>query len=100
MNAYNRAKRAENSAAKALEIYLNDPSLYIKRKYKQIDAWRILDKEEHGFELKSAYEKFVKMLDYKETWCSTQGRVIIKNEDGKYQLLEGKYTATVLYYTL
>ena len=100
MNAYNRAKRAENSAAKALEIYLNDPSLYIKRKYKQIDAWRILDKEEHGFELKSAYEKFVKMLDYKETWCSTQGRVIIKNEDRTYQLLEGKYTGTVLYYTL
>ena len=102
-NASARAKRVEANAekeAKAIEGYLNDPSLHIKRQYKKIDAWRILDKEEHGFKLKSAYEKFVKLLDYKETWCSNYGRIIIKDEDGKYQLLDGKYTGAVLYYTL
>ena len=72
----------------------------MKRQYKKIDAWRVLSKAEHGFKLKASQEKFVKLLDYKETWASSYGRVIIKDENGMYQLLEGKYTGAILYYTL
>ena len=72
----------------------------MKRQYKKIDTWRILSKAEHGFKLKASQEKFVKLLDYKETWVSSYGRVIVKDENGAYKLLEGKYTGAILYYTL
>ena len=61
------AKRAEKEAAD-IEEYLKDKSLHMKRQYKKIDAWRVLSKAEHGFKLKASQEKFVKLLDYKETW--------------------------------
>lgn len=93
------ALRAEKEAAD-IEEYLMDKSLHMKRQYKKIDAWRILSKAEHGFKLKASQEKFVKLLDYKETWVSNYGRVIIKDENGVYQLVQGKYTGAILYYTL
>ena len=97
------AKRAVQKAEKEaadIEEYLKDKSLHMKRQYKKIDAWRVLSKVEHGFKLKASQEKFVKLLDYKETWASSYGRVIIKDENGAYKLLEGKYTGAILYYTL
>lgn len=93
------ALRAEKEAAD-IEEYLKDKSLHLKRQYKKIDAWRVLSKAEHGFKLKASQEKFVKLLDYKETWVSSYGRVIIKDENGVYQLVQGKYTGAILYYTL
>lgn len=102
-NARNRAKRAAARAERELSdlaLYLTDESLHIQRKFKKIDQWRILRKPEHGIDLLYRDERFVKQLDLKETWVSNYSRVITKDENGEYHLLEGKYIGAVKYYTV
>lgn len=94
------ARQRMEKEVRDLETYLNDESLHIKRQFKKIDAWRILRKSEHRIDLLTRDERFVKLLDYKETWASSYGRVICRDENGEYKLLEGKYTGAVKYYTL
>lgn len=102
-NARKRAQRATAKAERevsALSLYLEDESQHIQRKFKKIDQWRILRKPEHGIDLLYRDERFVKQLDLKETWVSNYSRVITKDENGEYHLLEGKYIGAVKYYTV
>ena len=84
-----------------LALYNTDKSMRTKRKFKKITPSRVLTKAVSGIERIDTDERFVCLLDYKNTWISNYGRVIIKM-DGIYQLLRGSYSQTdkELYYTL
>lgn len=72
-----------------LELYKNDKSMRTARKYKEIARSRILPRKVLDFPLLARNEKFVRLLDYKQTWISTHGRCVVKAEDGSYKLLQG-----------
>ena len=72
-----------------LELYKNDESMRIVRKYKEIAENRVLPRKAFNFPLLARNEKFVRLLDYKQTWISTYGRCVVKVEDGIYKLLQG-----------
>lgn len=95
-------KRIEKRKQHTLEKYEKDDTLKIKRVYKHIKKFQILTKKVSGIAHLSQFEKFVRLLDYKHTWVSNYGRIIIQNDDGTYELLKGKYSRDTgeLTYTL
>ena len=80
-------KRIEKRKQQTLETYEEDDTLKIKRVYKHIKKFQILTKKVSGIAHLSQFEKFVRLLDYKHTWVSNYGRIIIQNDDGTYELL-------------
>ena len=72
-----------------LELYKNDKSMWAVRKYKEIARNRILPRKSLDFPLLARNEKFVRLLDYKQTWISTHGRCVVKAGNDSYKLLQG-----------
>ena len=66
-----------------------DDFVVIERKYKKIASYRTLRKSESGIDHIARDEKFVKLMDYKDSWISNYGRLIVKNDMGTYQLIKG-----------
>ena len=66
-----------------------DDFVVIERKYKKIASYRTLRKSESGIDHIARDEKFVKLMDYKDSWISNYGRLIVKNDTGTYQLIKG-----------
>nr|DAG68035.1 MAG TPA: restriction endonuclease [Bacteriophage sp.] len=84
-----------------LALYSTDKSMRTKRKFKKIHSSRVLTKAVSGIDRIATDERFVRLLDYKDTWISNYGRAIVKDGD-RYKLLRGSYSDTdgELYYTL
>lgn len=61
----------------------------VERRYKKIDTERVLRKSVSGISHIARDEKFVKLLDYRDSWISNYGRLIVKNDMGAYQLVRG-----------
>lgn len=66
-----------------------DDFVVVYRKLKKISSTRILKKGESGIDHIARDEKFVKLMDYKDSWISNYGRLIVKNDMGTYQLIKG-----------
>lgn len=100
-NKYHREYRHAKRMQANIEMYNTDISMQIQRKYKHINSSRILTKAVSGINYIAKGEKFVSLLDYKNAWISSYGRIIIKDNDG-YKLLKGSYSRKdkELYYTL
>lgn len=84
-----------------LTLYNTDKSMRTKRNYKTIHKSRILTKAVSGIAHIAKDERFVRLLDYKDTWISNYGRSIVKDGD-KYKLLRcsRSHNNKELYYTL
>lgn len=100
-NEYHREYRYNKRMRSDMELYNTDKSMQIQRKYKNIHQSRILTKTVSEINYIARGEKFVSLLDYKNAWISTHGRIIIKDTEG-YKLLKGSYSRKdkELYYTL
>lgn len=66
-----------------------DDFVVIERKYKKIASYRTLRKSESGINHIARDERFVKLLDYRDSWISNYGRLIVKNDKGTFQLIKG-----------
>ena len=79
----------------------NNVEILIKRKFKTINPYRILDINKTTIIPIGTDEVFVKLMDYKNVWLSNYGRIIRSTPSGKYKLLQGRRDKYgVLYYTL
>ena len=75
--------------------------ILIKRKFKTINPYRILDINKTTIMPIGTDEVFVKLMDYNNVWLSNYGRIIRSTPSGKYKLLQGRRDKYgVLYYTL
>ena len=86
-----REKRQEtkfNNKLKSGEITEKD-FVIIERNYKKIANERVLRKRVSGISHIVRDEKFVKLFDYKDSWISNYGRVIMKDDAGVYLLVKG-----------
>ena len=61
----------------------------IKRSYKKIPNERVLRKSVSGIPHITRDEKFVKLFDYKDSWISNYGRLIVRDDAGVYHLVKG-----------
>lgn len=94
------AKRQQKHYDSFLEVYKSDPSMQVQRMFKKIAPWCVLNKSSLGIKGVTRDERFVKLLYYKDSWISSYGRIIQKDNDGEYHLLGGKYCNGELTYTL
>lgn len=94
-------KRLKKCYENGLALYLTDDSMRTERKYKEIHPSKVLVETESGIVHIAEDESFVCLLEYKDTWISNYGRVIVKS-DSVYQLLKGTYSRKdkELYYKL
>ena len=94
-----KAKKHKKEIAFLEEFNLGTVS---KRKFKEIDKARILDLSKIGIDitLLDTDEMFVRLMDYKNTWLSNYGRVIVKYYDKEYHLRKGSYINGELRYSL
>ena len=101
-NKEQRAKRLQKRIKHGLEIYSQDKSMKIQRRFKKPYPYQKLDKSESNIPNIARDEIFVRLLDYKSAWVSNYGRVIQKSDDGTYQLVKGVYSRATkeLTYTL
>lgn len=97
-----REKRYQQRLLDGLEIYHNDKSMKIQRKYKKPYHFQILYRSESGIDPIAKDEVFVRLFDYKLSWISNYSRLIQKSDDGTYQLVKGVYSRATkeLTYTL
>ena len=95
------AARMKTCYENGLKLYRSDKSMRIKREYKKIHPSRLLPKKVSGIAHIKRDEKFVRLLDYKDTWISNYGRLIEKR-DGVYHLLKASHLKSdkEYYYTL
>ena len=103
-SCFNEDKRKKYKENK-IKLYLEDDSMKIKRKYKEVSSAKILSVEQFGISPIKKDEVFVKLLDYKNAYISNYGRVLIRygkkyclkrktySEDGdiEYQLYKNVY---------
>lgn len=87
-----REKRYQQRLLDGLEIYHNDKSMKIQRKYKKPYHFQILYRSESGIDPIAKDEVFVRLFDYKLSWISNYSRLIQKSDDGTYQLVKGVYS--------
>lgn len=74
--------------------------ILIQREYKEVKAERILDISSLDIAPLASDEIFVRLMDYKNTWLSNYGRVIVYTY-GEYSLLKGFYDSNdSLFYRL
>lgn len=97
-----REKRLQQKIENNLQVYYQDKSMKIERKYKKIYSFQVLDESKSGIPNISIDEVFVRLFDYKSTWISNYDRVIQQMENGTYKLVKGVYSRTTreLTYTL
>lgn len=80
--------------------FVDDLEILIQRKYKEIKTERILDISKTDLVPIGTDERFVKLMDYRNTQLSNYGRVI-RYSNGKYNLLKGNCdNYGTLYYSL
>lgn len=83
-----REKRLQQKIENNLQVYYQDKSMKIERKYKKIYSFQVLDESKSGIPNISIDEVFVRLFDYKSTWISNYDRVIQQME--KMFVLNGK----------
>lgn len=90
-----------NNKLKSGEITEKD-FVVIERIYKKISNERVLRKSVSGIPHIARDEKFVKLFDYKDSWISNYGRLIVRDEKGVYRLVKGSRNRVTgeLIYTL
>lgn len=95
------AARMKTCYENGLKLYQLDESMWIPRKYKKINQSQTLRKSASGIDHIARDEKFVRLLDYKDSWVSNYGRIIVKDQDN-YVLAKGSYSKAdkEMYYTL
>ena len=95
------ASRMKTCYENGLKLYQLDESMWITRKYKKINQSQTLRKSASGIDHIARDEKFVRLLDYKDSWVSNYGRIIVKDQDN-YVLAKGSYSKAdkEMYYTL
>lgn len=95
-----RKYRVKKRLEKGFELYESGKFAKIKRKYKKIYPQLTLKHAESGIHYIAKDEKFVRLLDYKSVWVSNYGRIILKTDEGQYELLKGRYEHGELTYSL
>lgn len=100
INEQFRKYRFRKRLEEGFKLYESGKFAKIKRKYKKIHLELTLKYTESEIHYIDRDEKFVRLLDYKSAWISNYGRVVLKTEEGKYELLKGRYEHGELVYTL
>ena len=100
INEQFRKYRFRKRLEEGFKLYESGKFAKIKRKYKKIHPELTLKYAESEIHYIARDEKFVRLLDYKSAWISNYGRVVLKTEEGKYELLKGRYEHGELVYTL
>lgn len=80
---YLKRAEAKNRLTENIEIICD-------RRYKEVKPERILNMDLTGIIPYGTDEKFVKLMDFKDTWLSNYGRAI-RYCNGKYKMLQGSY---------
>ena len=83
-----RQETVFNNKLKNGEIIEKD-FVVIERIYKKISNERVLRRSVSTIPHIARDERFVKLFDYKDSWVSNYGRLIVKDDAGTYQLVKG-----------
>ena len=79
----------EKRKQKNIELFMQDDSMKIRRKYKNVRSERILSINECGITFIASDEVFVKLIDYRDAWISNYGRALTLY-GGKYSVMHRK----------